>query len=195
MKTIYQEKSEKKLMNYIDNMEFLEYKEQISIAKDIFVSKNKEYGDSFSLFRDISMVEQIEIKLKRIIKIQNGIEMKVNDIGDDIISEYLGIYNYAIQYKLRNCKGHTLDNYDVERKEIFDLMVRKNHDYGSAWETMHIWSLTDLMNVKVQRIKSMIINGMDNKNVDTNVSEGINSNIQDLANYAIFCLIKMNSDV
>jgi hypothetical protein len=178
----------------IKDTEFLEYKEQINIARDIFVSKFKEYGDSYSLFRDISMLEQIEIKLKRIIKMQNGDEMKVNDIGDDIVSEYLGIYNYSIQYALRNTIGDVIVNYDAEKGLIFELMVKKNHDYGSAWEGMHIWSLTDLMNVKIQRIKNMILNKMNNKEVNKSVSEGIESNIQDLANYAIFCLIKIKRE-
>ena len=170
---------------------FLEYKEQINIARKIFVSKFNEYGNSFALFRDISMLEQIEIKLKRIIKMQNGDTMKVNDIGDNIVSEYLGIYNYAIQYPLRNILGDAVENYDSEKMSIFELMIKKNHDYGSAWEKMHIWSLTDLMNVKIHRIRNMILNKMKNKTVDETVSEGIESNIQDLANYAIFCLIKI----
>lgn len=178
------------MIGHNDN-DFLEYKEQIDIARKIFVSKFSEYGNSFTLFRDISMLEQIEIKLKRIIKIQNGDTMKVNDIGDDIVSEYLGIYNYAIQYPLRDISDVTVENYDNEKIEIFELMVKKNHDYGSAWENMHIWSLTDLMNVKIHRIRHMILNKMKNKNVDKTVSEGIESNIQDLANYAIFCLIKI----
>ena len=178
------------------NTEFAEYNEQIEIAREIFVSKFLEYGNSYSLFRDISMLEQIEIKLKRIIKMQNGDTMKVNDIGDDIISEYLGIYNYSIQYHLRNIdeSDDTVSKYDDESNSIFSLMKKKNHDYGSAWEKMHIWSLTDLMNVKISRIKNMILNKMNNKNVDSSVSEGIESNIQDLANYAIFCLIKIKRD-
>ena len=112
--------------------DFLEYKEQINIARKIFVSKFEEYGNSFALFRDISMLEQIEIKLKRIIKIQNGDTMKVNDIGDDIVSEYLGIYNYAIQYPLRNLTGNVVSNYDDEKISIFELMIKKNHDYPAA---------------------------------------------------------------
>jgi hypothetical protein len=177
-----------------NNKEFIEYQDQSYIARKIFVSKFQEYGESYSLFRDISMLEQIEIKLKRIIKMQNGDDMKVNDIGDDIVSEYLGIYNYAIQYVLRNVEGDAVVNYDVEANSIYELMKKKNHDYGSAWETMHIWSLTDLMNVKIQRIKNMILNKMSNKTVDKTVSEGIESNIQDLANYSIFCLIKIERE-
>ena len=174
--------------------EFKEYLEQTEIAKNIFTEKFKVYGDSFSLFRDISMLEQIEIKLKRIINIQNGVDMKVNDIGDDIISEYLGIYNYCIQYSLRGVID-VVENYDKIKNDIYELMIRKNHDYGSAWEDMHIWSLTDLMNVKIQRVKNMILSKMNNKVEDFSVTEGIVSNVQDLANYSLFCLIKIDRDV
>lgn len=175
--------------------EFKEYLEQVEIAKTIFTEKFKVYGDSFTLFRDISMLEQTEIKLKRILNMQNGIDMKVNDIGDDMVSEYLGIYNYCIQYSLRNLIGDNVENYNALSSDIYELMIRKNHDYGSAWEGMHIWSLTDLMNVKIQRIKNMILSEMENKETDNTVTEGIESNIQDLANYALFCLIKIQRDV
>lgn len=174
--------------------EYKEYIEQINIAENIFIEKFNVYGDSFSIFRNISMLEQIEIKLKRILNIQNGLDMKVNDIGDDITSEYLGIYNYCIQYLLRHIKGDVISNYNIIKNDIYELMIRKNHDYGSAWEGMHIWSLTDLMNVKIQRIKYMILSEMESKKIDNNITEGIESNIQDLANYSIFCLIKINRE-
>ena len=174
--------------------DYNEYLVQTAIAKDIFISKFGEYGASYKLFRDISMLEQIDIKLKRIIKIQNGEEMLVNDIGDDIVSEYLGIYNYAIQYYLRYFEGDAHTGYTQEMESIKTLMVNKDNDYGSAWEGMHLWSLTDLMSVKISRIKNMILNEMNNTKVDEVVTEGIFSNIQDLANYAIFCLIKIDRE-
>lgn len=163
------------------------YINQINKAKSIFDSKYKEYGNSYSLFRNISMMEQIEIKIKRIINIQNGMEMKVKGVGDDIESEYLGVYNYCIQYILNNSN---LD-YETVSNDIYNLMLQKDHDYGSAWKTMHLWSLTDLMNVKLQRVKNMILKQMENKDIDNTVTEGIISNVQDLANYSIFCLIKL----
>ena len=170
---------------------FKEYKDQINIAKDIFKSKLNEYGRSFDLLRDISLLEQIEIKLKRIINIQNGVDMKVNDIGDDIISEYLGVYNYCIQFFLKRNINNALVDYDKTSNDIYELMKKKDHDYGSAWLDMHIWTLTDLMNVKIHRIKNMILKNISNENIDHNTTEGIDSNIRDLANYAIFCLIKL----
>ena len=59
-------------------------------------------------------------------------------------------------------------------------MKNKNHDYDEAWKDMRISSLTDLILQKLLRIKQIEENdGM------TVVNEGIDSNYQDMANYAI----------
>ena len=172
---------------------YLEYVRVTDEAFKIFKSKYNVYGDSFNLFRDISLIEQIEIKIKRIINIQSNVGMKVNGVGDDVVSEFLGVYNYSIQYFLRR---YDVTNYEQPYKDvssdIFELMKKKDHDYGSAWENMHIWTLTDLINVKLSRIKSMIITQMEGGEVNEQDTEGVDSNIMDLANYSIFCLIKIN---
>ena len=72
-------------------------------------------------------------------------------------------------------------------------MIRKNHDYGEAWRDMRVSSLTDLILMKVLRVKQIEDN--DGK---TKVSEGVEANYQDMANYALFALILLareNSEV
>jgi len=66
-------------------------------------------------------------------------------------------------------------------------MLKKNHDYGEAWRDMRIASLTDLILMKLLRIKQI----EDNKG-KTMVSEGIDSGYRDIVNYAAFALIKMD---
>jgi hypothetical protein len=68
-------------------------------------------------------------------------------------------------------------------------MDNKNHDYGEAWRDMRISSMTDLMLVKLFRIKQIEEN--DGKTI---VSEGVDSNFMDIANYAIFCLILLKEE-
>jgi hypothetical protein len=66
------------------------------------------------------------------------------------------------------------------------LMLNKNHDYGEAWRNMRVESLTDIILMKLLRIKQI----EDNKG-NTLVSEGLDANYYDIINYAIFALIKL----
>ena len=68
-------------------------------------------------------------------------------------------------------------------------MEAKNHDYGEAWRDMKISSMTDFILVKIFRIKQIL-----NNEGKTLVSEGIDSNIMDIANYAVFALILINEN-
>ena len=67
-----------------------------------------------------------------------------------------------------------------------DLMANKNHDYGEAWREMRVSSLTDLILMKLLRVKSI----EDNEG-KTIVSEGLDANYLDMINYSIFALIRM----
>jgi hypothetical protein len=66
-------------------------------------------------------------------------------------------------------------------------MIAKNHDYGEAWRDMRISSLTDLILMKVLRVKQI----EDHEGI-TQVSEGVEANYQDMANYALFALILLD---
>ena len=77
-----------------------------------------------------------------------------------------------------------LSLYEQMVEETRALMLRKNHDYGEAWRSMRISSLTDLIFQKVLRIKQI-----EDNNGKTLISEGVKANYQDMINYAIFALI------
>ena len=77
--------------------------------------------------------------------------------------------------------------YDKEVAQIKSLMMAKNHDYGEAWRDMRVSSFTDLILMKLLRIKQI----EDNKG-KTLISEGIDAGYSDIVNYAIFALIKLN---
>ncbi len=66
-------------------------------------------------------------------------------------------------------------------------MQNKNHDYGEAWRNMSQESFTDLILMKLQRMRQIIANGGT-----TLVSEGIDANYFDIINYAVFALILFN---
>ena len=77
--------------------------------------------------------------------------------------------------------------YDEKLEITKSLMQRKNHDYGEAWRDMRLGSLTDLILMKLYRIKQI----EDNQG-RTEISEGIDANYQDIMNYALFALIKLS---
>jgi hypothetical protein len=68
--------------------------------------------------------------------------------------------------------------------EAYELMAKKNHDYGEAWRSMRVSSLTDLILMKLLRVKQI----EDNEGA-TIISEGIDANYFDMLNYAVFSLI------
>ena len=42
-----------------------------------------------------------------------------------------------------------ISKYDFCAKEAFELMEKKNHDYGAAWLDMRVSSITDLILTKI----------------------------------------------
>lgn len=169
-----------------------EYDASLAICRDIFARKLKDYGTSWRLFRISSITDQVFIKAQRI----RTLESKgVSKIGDDIRGEYLGIVNYSIialmQIELPKDApielplDETINLYDKYAKAAKELMENKNHDYGEAWRDMRVSSLTDMILVKLLRIKQI----EDNEG-QTLASEGIDANYFDIINYAIFALIR-----
>ncbi|MES2893807.1 MAG: DUF1599 domain-containing protein, partial [Bacteroidota bacterium] len=92
-----------------------QYDRAIDNCRDIFLKKTKDYGTSWRVYRTISIVDQIYIKAKRIRTIQ---EKRNQRIGDDIMSEFKGIVNYAIigliQLQLQSEETEELDVKDVD---------------------------------------------------------------------------------
>jgi hypothetical protein len=68
-----------------------------------------------------------------------------------------------------------------------NLMQQKNHDYGEAWRDMRVSSLTDLILMKVLRVKQI-----EDNNGKTLISEGIDANYYDMINYSVFAMIHLN---
>jgi hypothetical protein len=66
-------------------------------------------------------------------------------------------------------------------------MEDKNHDYGEAWRKMRVSSITDLILMKLLRVKQI-----EDNNGNTLISEGIDANYYDIINYSVFALIKLS---
>ena len=83
-------------------------------------------------------------------------------------------------------EAEALELYDRFTKQVYELMVRKNHDYDEAWRSMRVSSYTDLILMKIFRTKQI-----EDLQGRTLVSEGIDANYMDMINYAVFALIKL----
>lgn len=167
----------------------------ISVCRNLFVNKTKDYGTAWRILRLPSLTDQIYIKALRIRNIQDN---EVRKVDEGEASEFIGIINYSIMALIQLDKGVgkypdlTLDEavalYDEKVAVTKSLMEAKNHDYGEAWRDMRISSLTDLILQKLLRVKQI----EDNKG-KTLVSEGLEANYQDMINYSVFALILLES--
>lgn len=168
-----------------------QYNKVIAHCQSIFSYKMKDYGSAWRTLRFPSLTDQIYIKVQRIRTLQ---ETKERKIQEDETTEFVAIVNYSIMALIQIEKSvvnepdlnyeQALSLYEQMVEETRALMLRKNHDYGEAWRSMRISSLTDLIFQKVLRIKQIEDN--DGK---TLISEGVKANYQDMINYAIFALI------
>lgn len=168
------------------------YDEAIAICKDIFLKKMNDYGTAWRNLRPKSLTDQIFIKAQRIKSIE---EKGIQKINDAINGEYIGIINYCIialiQIELYDDARIDIPYKEVESlynkyfKQTKKLMEDKNHDYGEAWRDMRMSSITDLILMKVFRVKQI----EDNEG-KTIISEGVDANYMDMINYSAFALIK-----
>jgi len=170
-----------------------EYEAVINICRGLFMKKTRDYGTAWRILRPESITDQIFIKAQRIRTLE---EKKVSKIAEDITGEYIGIVNYCIiammqlestadtPFEMEPASVEKL--FDEKAQETEELMFAKNHDYGEAWRDMRISSLTDLILMKLLRVKQI----EDNKG-QTLASEGVKANYQDMLNYAVFALIKL----
>ncbi|HYC84032.1 MAG TPA: DUF1599 domain-containing protein [Chryseosolibacter sp.] len=170
-----------------------EYKQVISTCKGLFEKKTRDYGTAWRILRLPSITDQVFIKAQRIRSIQ---EKGVQKIGDPVRDEFVGIINYCIialiQMRLSDSSKTELTfeelepYYDEAADETLALLENKNHDYGEAWREMRVTSITDIILMKLLRVKQI----EDNQG-KTLVSEGVKANYQDMINYAVFALIKL----
>jgi hypothetical protein len=171
----------------------IEFDEVISVCRSLFLKKTKDYGTAWRILRPSSITDQIFIKAQRIRTLE---EKKVSLVGENITSEYIGIVNYCViammQLELTETDPNEMPyelvetSFEEKVSETKDLMFAKNHDYGEAWRDMRISSLTDLILMKIFRVKQI----EDNEG-QTLASEGVKANYQDMLNYSVFALIKL----
>ncbi len=169
-----------------------QYDKVISACKQIFDLKTKDYGTAWRILRPSSLTDQIFIKASRIRSIQ---EKETKQVDEGIEDEFVGIINYSIMAMIQLDHPTTNGKYEMEAERAIELykqyaaetkslMQKKNHDYGEAWRDMRVSSITDLILMKILRIKQI-----EENEGKTLISEGLKANYQDILNYAAFALI------
>ncbi|MES2731415.1 MAG: DUF1599 domain-containing protein [Bacteroidota bacterium] len=170
-----------------------QYNTIIRTCKEVFEKKTLDYGTAWRILRLPSITDQIYIKAKRIRSIQ---EKGVQKVEEDISSEFIGIINYCVMAliqidlpanaPLEMPYEELMALYDRHATATRDLLLQKNHDYGEAWRDMRVSSITDIILMKLLRVRKI----EDNCGA-TLISEGVDANYQDMINYSVFCLIKL----
>ncbi|MEO5978978.1 MAG: DUF1599 domain-containing protein [Chryseolinea sp.] len=168
-----------------------EYLAVIEICRTLFLKKTRDYGTAWRILRLSSITDQIYIKAQRIRSIQ---EKGVQKVEDPVKDEFIGIINYCIMAlmqlkldvsnKLEMSVNEIEPLYEGAVRETFELLENKNHDYGEAWREMRVTSITDIILMKLLRVKQI----EDNQG-QTLVSEGVKANYQDMINYSVFAMI------
>ncbi len=165
----------------------------LALCRNLFEKKTRDYGTAWRILRPSSLTDQLFIKARRIRSIEEkGLQMVPDGIGDD----YIGLINYSIMAMIQLelpadapvelPLEEALRLYGNYAEQTRELLAAKNHDYGEAWRDMRLSSITDLILMKILRIKQIEDNAGQ-----TLVSEGLQANYQDIVNYAIFALIKL----
>ena len=173
-----------------------QYEQVIEECRSLFFKKMGDYGTAWRILRTTSLTDQIYIKANRIRSIEEKGTAKVDE---GIKPEFIGIVNYSVMAliqlelgsdeELEMPKDKAQKLYDKYFYEAKALMEDKNHDYGEAWRNMRISSLTDIILMKLLRVKQI----EDNEG-RTSVSEGVDAGYNDIINYSVFALIKISED-
>jgi hypothetical protein len=172
------------------------YDDALAHCRALFEQKTTDYGTAWRVLRLPSLTDQLYIKAQRIRTLE---ENGSSAVGEGIEPEFVGIVNYCIMALIQlNHPPQTetdwqispntaLQYYDQQANYVRQLMLAKNTDYGDAWRYMRISSYTDLILMKLLRVKQI-----ENNKGQTLVSEGIEANYADMMNYALFALIKLH---
>ncbi|MBI5917466.1 MAG: DUF1599 domain-containing protein [Bacteroidetes bacterium] len=173
-----------------------QYDAVVKRCKDVFLKKTEDYGTAWRILRPTSLTDQLFIKAKRIRSIE---EKSVQMVEDSIEGDFIGLVNYAYMALIQLSLGddETLELTQKKTEKLYDrqvvavrsLMKAKNHDYGEAWRDLRTSSITDLILMKLLRIRQI----EDNQG-KTLISEGLDANYADIANYAIFALILLSEN-
>ena len=182
------------------------YKKIVDECFTIFLQKLNNYGESFKIFRIKGIIDQVFIKINRIKYIENYKDIKITNepieetlksainysIIGLILIDNIKLIDFDTSISLQNIlyekEMHTIvEHYNKKIEDVYNLILNKNNDYDNAWEQMYISSFTDIILVKISRMKHAI--DTNNKDVSFIIEDGF----MDIINYLIFYLYKLSN--
>ncbi len=191
-----------------------EFEVQTKICRTIFEKKTRDYGTSWRILRLPSLTDQIFIKANRIRSIEESGENRIgDDVRGEYIAMVNYAVMALMQQELESGEQRAengkrkaesgeqntenkeplelpletaMELYDKHLQRTVRLMLDKNHDYGEAWRQMRVSSMTDLILMKLKRIKQI-----EDNDGRTLISEGVEGGYMDIINYSLFCLIRL----
>jgi len=186
------------------NQEKINFEKIFSKCLSVVEEKIEKYGFSWRIFRPPSITDQIYIKAKRIRTVQE----EGNLVEEDQVETITSIINYSIFHQIQRKLNPTntpedLNNdnlntfkeyYNEIASETTHLMEKKNNDYGEAWRELRLTSITDLILVKLFRIKQLETKLSDGPLEESDclvIEDEISSNYFDIINYSVFLLQKL----
>lgn len=165
-------------------------------CRNVFTKKLREYGPAWQILRPASLTDQIFIKAARIRSLQ---EKGSRMIDEGIRPEFIGIINYSaigliqLEHGFKDVPDMSFENamrlYDMAVSDAVTLLEKKNHDYDEAWRSMRVSSITDIILMKIHRVRQLEEHA--GKPIE---SEGIDANLHDMINYSIFALILLDNE-
>ncbi len=160
-------------------------------CRALFAAKTHDYGTAWRVLRLPSVTDQLFIKAQRIRTIQEAGQQRV---ADSVADEFVGIINYCLIALVQRSlppdapldlpPDAALQAYDAQAAANRTLLLAKNHDYGEAWRQMRVASITDLILMKLHRLKQL-----EDLAGGPVASEGVEGSYRDMLNYAVFALI------
>lgn len=174
---------EKSLENYFDEI----VESSLKIAK----AKAEQYGTSWTSYRTNSLITRIFNKGKRIVVLQETRENLVGEIISDNFSEIINYTSLVWVMVKKFIKFHSelapelVLSYQSEFfQKVKEVLLKKDHDYGSAWKEMSQEEIVDEINVKVRRMRKLF-----DREHSPAVSASVDDGLYDIVNYCVFALI------
>ncbi len=178
----------------------------VAACRSIFKSKLQDYGPTWLVFRWPSLIDQIFIKIGRLRTLEESDGTRM--VEDTPQQEYYGIINYCLVGLMKEAgrlpapeeiladparlsdipEGDILRQYDAAADRVKTLLLQKNHDYGDAWRSMAVKSITDQMLIKVLRIKHML---RSDRQVEA--ADSLPAQLMDILNYSLFSLLLLEA--
>lgn len=166
--------------------EYAHWREQ-SLA--VFRQKQAQYGESWRVLSLPSLIDLLFIKARRLQTLYKQNRADAPATGESPIEDWLSLVNYSAiaLMGLEAPSNGTEGNKNFDLSPAFrlaqDYAMRKNADYGDAWQDMRPLAYVEFILMKLSRIRQM----------DSDLGRyrsAIQDNLIDIINYALLFLCR-----